>query len=466
LSQVPTLEQLPNEVFRDYDIRGLAYTQITTEFAARLGAALAIMFKGKNHNAIYVGRDCRLNSEDLSTALCQGLLNQDMDVIDLGAVSTPVVNYSIHCGDQADVGIMITASHNPKQYNGFKIVVRDEVIDGDTLQKLKQLMHLPSPKPAQMGQLKAVDMSKSYLDAITQNCNAKNHFKIVVDAGNAVAGPLAEQLFTQLGYDFTPIFCTPDGEFPNHDPNPSDENNLIPLKETVAANKADLGFALDGDGDRLVVITGSGAIVWPDQLMMIFAEDILRQHPKSKVVFDVKSSNRLSQLITDNGGVPVMCKTGHSHVRRAVNQTGALIGGEFSGHIFFNDRWHGFDDGIYAAMRLLEILSDSDKDLDEILNEFSSCADTPEILIPVSETEKFKLIDDITSQCHFLGAKVNTIDGLRVEYAHGWGLIRASNTSAYLTMRFEAENREELARIKKLFITELKPFINNVEDYL
>jgi phosphomannomutase/phosphoglucomutase len=466
VSQVPILEQLPNEVFRDYDIRGLAYTQITAEFAASLGAALAIMFKRKSHNAIYVGRDCRLNSEDLSIALCQGLRDQGMDVIDLGAVSTPVVNYSIHCGDKTDLGIMITASHNPMQYNGFKIIVRDEVIDGEILQQLKQLMQLPTPKLPQMGQLIIEDMSKIYLEAISHNCNPKKNFKLVVDAGNAVAGPLAEKLFSQLGYDFTPIFCTPDGEFPNHDPNPSDEKNLLPLIETVAANKADLGFALDGDGDRLVVITGSGAIVWPDQLMMIFAEDILRQHPKTKVVFDVKSSNRLSQLITNNGGVPVMCKTGHSHVRRAVNQSGALIGGEFSGHIFFNDRWHGFDDGIYAAMRLLEILSDTDKDLDEMINEFSPCAHTPEILIPVSETEKFKLMDNITSQCHFLDAKVNTIDGLRVEYAQGWGLIRASNTSAYLTMRFEAENHEELARIKKLFVTELTPFINNVEDYL
>jgi phosphomannomutase/phosphoglucomutase len=466
VSQVPILEQLPNEVFRDYDIRGLAYTQITAEFATRLGSALAIMFKRKNHNAIYVGRDCRLNSEELSIALHQGLLNQGINVIDLGAVSTPVVNYSIHCGDKANLGIMITASHNPKQYNGFKIIVRDEVIDCEILQQLKQLMQLPIQKIPQKGQLIAEDMSKIYLEAITQNCNPKKNFKLVVDAGNAVAGPLAVKLFSQLGYDFTPIFCDPDGEFPNHDPNPSDEKNLLPLIETMAANKADLGFALDGDGDRLVAISGSGAIVWPDQLMMIFAEDILRQHPKTKVVFDVKSSNRLNQLITDNGGVPVMCKTGHSHVRRAVNQTGALIGGEFSGHIFFNDRWHGFDDGIYAAMRLLEILSGSDQGLDEFLKEFSPCADTPEILIPVSEAEKFKLIDKITSQCNFLGAKVNTIDGLRVEYAHGWGLIRASNTSAYLTMRFEAENGEELARIKKLFVTELTPFINNVEDYL
>ena len=466
MSQVPILEQLPNEVFRDYDIRGLAYTQITAEFATRLGSALAIMFKRKNHNAIYVGRDCRLNSEELSIALHQGLLNQGMNVIDLGAVSTPVVNYSIHCGDKANLGIMITASHNPKQYNGFKIIVRDEVIDGEILQQLKQLMQLPIQKLPQEGQLIVEDMSKIYLEAITQNCNPKKNFKLVVDAGNAVAGPLAKKLFSQLGYDFTPIFCDPDGEFPNHDPNPSDEKNLLPLIETVTANKADLGFALDGDGDRLVVITGNGAIVWPDQLMMIFAEDILRQNPKNKVVFDVKSSNRLSQLITDNGGVPVMCKTGHSHVRRAVNQTGALIGGEFSGHIFFNDRWHGFDDGIYVAMRLLEILSNSDKDLDEILKEFTPCADTPEILIPVSETEKFKLIDNISNQCNFLGAKVNTIDGLRVEYAQGWGLIRASNTSAYLTMRFEADNMEELARIKKLFIKELTPFINNVEDYL
>ena len=465
MSQVPTLKQLPNEVFRDYDIRGLAYTQITAEFAARLGAALAIMFKGRNHNAIYVGRDCRLNSEDLSTALCQGLLNQDMDVIDLGAVSTPVVNYSIHCGDQADLGIMITASHNPKQYNGFKIVVRDEVIDGDTLQKLKQLMHLPSPKPAQMGQLKAVDMSKSYLDAITQNCNAKNHFKIVVDAGNAVAGPLAEQLFTQLGYDFTPIFCTPDGEFPNHDPNPSDENNLIPLKETVAANKADLGFALDGDGDRLVVITGNGAIVWPDQLMMIFARDVLARNPGSDIVFDVKSSKRLAELIRQHSGRPVMCKTGHAHVRKQVHDNDAPLGGEFSGHIFFNDRWKGFDDGLYAAVRLLEILSSLEQTLDQVIDGLESSVSTPEILIPVKEEEKFSLMQTLATNCEFEQAHIVALDGLRVEYPYGWGLIRASNTSANLTLRFEADDDASLEMVKLAFQNVLKPYINNMDDY-
>ena len=466
MSDKHKLDPLPNEVFRDYDIRGFSYTQITPEFARRLGAAIATMFKQKNHDAIYVGRDCRLNSKELSLALCKGLINQGMDVYDLGTVSTPVVNFSIKCGNHADLGIMITASHNPKEYNGFKIVVRDKVIDGEILQQLKQLMHLSNPKLPQTSQVTTVDMANTYLKAITQSCNPKTNFKIVIDAGNAVVGPLAEKLFTQLGCDLTAIFCQPDGNFPNHDPNPSDEKNLSQLRQTVLAKNADLGFAFDGDGDRLVVVTATGATVWPDQLMMIFAQNILGHYPKTKVVFDVKSSNRLSQLITKNGGVPVMCKTGHSHVKRAVAETGAKIGGEFSGHIFFNDRWHGFDDGIYAAMRLLEILGDTNKDLDAILKEFSPCADTAEILIPILESEKFQLIANIANQCNFLGAKVNTIDGLRVEYNNGWGLIRASNTSAYLTMRFEADNMEELARIKKLFIKELTPFINNVEDYL
>jgi len=466
----PAITELPDEVFRNYDIRGFATTQISPYFGFKLGAALALMLKDQKHSSIYIGRDSRLSSPELAEALCAGLIQHGMNVIDLGAVSTPVVNFAVQCGNRADCGVMVTASHNPKDYNGFKIVVRDQVIAGETLQKIKRLMQSEMHTASQPGQLIAEDLTSNYLKAITDSCSTDRNFKIVVDSGNSIAGPLAVKLFKQLNCDIVPLFCEPDGNFPNHDPNPSDEKNLQQLKETVLSHQADIGFALDGDGDRLVAISGNGKILWPDQLLMIFAKDILGRHPNTDIVFDVKSSYRLHQLIRDLSGNPVMCKTGHSHVRRAVQSTGALVGGEFSGHIFFNDRWHGFDDGLYAAIRLLEILSHCKHStrfaLDNMMSEFKSSAYTPEILIPTSEADKFPLMDKLMANCVFKGAKINTIDGLRVEYPFGWGLIRASNTSAFLTLRFEAKDQAELKRIKKLFSEELTPFINQVEQYL
>jgi phosphomannomutase/phosphoglucomutase len=393
-----------------------------------------------------------------------------MNVIDIGEVSTPVLNYAVHCDGKADCGIMVTASHNAKEYNGFKIVVRDQVIAGEMLQTVKQLMLSDIASDCQFGEISYCDIASNYLEAITASCNPKKAFKIVMDSGNSVVGPLALSLFKQLEYEVIPLFCQPDGNFPYHDPNPSDENNLRALQASVLSNKADLGLAFDGDGDRLVVISGNGKIVWPDQLMMIFARDILKTKPNTEVVFDVKSSFRLQELVTELSGNPVMCKTGHSHVRSTVHQTGALIGGEFSGHIFFNDRWYGFDDGLYASVRLLEILANRDlvpkQALEKLIAEFKPSTYTPEILIPVAESEKFALMEKITSNCNFKDAIINTIDGLRVEYPLGWGLIRASNTSANLTMRFEADNESELARIKKLFRHKLGPFINQVDQYL
>jgi phosphomannomutase/phosphoglucomutase len=464
-----TVDELPEEVFRNYDIRGFAGSQITPKFAYKLGAALTTILK-QQHSSIYLGRDARLSSPELAKSLSEGLALWGMNVIDIGEVSTPVLNYAVHCDGKADCGIMVTASHNAKEYNGFKIVVRDQVIAGEMLQTVKQLMLSDITSHCQSGEISYCDIASNYLKAITASCSPKKASKIVVDCGNSVVGPLALSLFEQLKYEVIPLFCQPNGNFPNHDPNPSDENNLQALQVAVLSNKADLGLAFDGDGDRLVVISGNGKIVWPDQLMMIFARDILKTKPNTEIVFDVKSSFRLQELVTELSGNPIMCKTGHSHVRSTVHQTGALIGGEFSGHIFFNDRWHGFDDGLYASVRLLEILANSDlapkQALEKMIAEFKPSTYTPEILIPVAESEKFALMEKITSNFDFKDAIINTIDGLRVEYPYGWGLIRASNTSANLTMRFEADNQVQLAHIKKLFGDELAPFINQVDQYL
>jgi phosphomannomutase/phosphoglucomutase len=465
-----TADELPEEVFRNYDIRGFAHSQITPKFAYRLGATLAVVLLKQQYSTIYLGRDARLSSPELAKSLAQGLTQYGINVIDIGAVSTPILNYAAHCDGNADCGIMVTASHNAKEYNGFKIIIRDQVIAGEMLQTVKQKMLFDTSSARQPGHITNSDIAPHYLNAIMANCSPRKNFKIAIDCGNSIVGPLALELFQQLNYEVIPLFCEPDGNFPNHDPNPSDENNLQALQAAVLSNKADLGLAFDGDGDRLVVISGNGKIVWPDQLMMIFARDILKTKPNTEIVFDVKSSFRLQELVTELSGKPVMCKTGHSHVRNTVHQTGALIGGEFSGHIFFNDRWHGFDDGLYASVRLLEILANSDlapkQALEKMIGKFKPSTYTPEILIPVAESEKFALMKKITSNCTFKDAIINTIDGLRVEYPLGWGLIRASNTSANLTMRFEAENHDELARIKKLFSRALAPFINQMDQYL
>ncbi|MAV08442.1 MAG: phosphomannomutase/phosphoglucomutase [Gammaproteobacteria bacterium] len=465
-----TVDELPAEVFRNYDIRGFADSQITPKFAYKLGAALGSMLTQQQYESIYLGRDARLSSPQLAKALSQGLTQQGMNVIDIDAISTPALNYAVHCDGSADCGVMVTASHNAKQYNGFKIIVRDQVIAGELLQSIKQLMLSDIPSNGAFGEIIHANIAPQYIQAIMANCRPQQDFKIVIDCANSIVGPLAVSLFNQLGYEVIPLFCQPDGNFPNHDPNPSDEGNLQTLQAAVLSNQADLGLAFDGDGDRLVVISGSGEILWPDQLLMIFARDILTRYPKTDIVFDVKSSFSLKQLVSELGGNPVMCKTGHSHVRSKVQQTGALVGGEFSGHIFFNDRWHGFDDGLYASVRLLEILANCDmapkQALEKMMAEFKPSVYTPEILIPVTEAEKFALMERLVADCSFKGAIINTIDGLRVEYPLGWGLIRASNTSANLTMRFEADNTDELARIKKLFSHELAPFINQVDQYL
>ena len=461
---------VPDVVFRDYDIRGIAGSEITKAFAERLGKTIGSIILQNGHTSIYIGRDGRISSPELAASLRSGLLSTGCNVIDLGEITTPALNFAVHHCGQSSCGIMVTASHNPSIYNGFKIIIQRQVISGKALQLLKPMLNAKAFTQSDSAQLFSRDIVSQYVRHIVEDSVIDRSFRLAIDAGNSVAGPVAIKLFKSLGCTVFPINCEIDGTFPNHEPNPSEEKNLTQLISKVKEVKADMGLAFDGDGDRIVVISGKGEIIWPDRLMMIFAKDILSRTPGAEIVFDVKSSKRLAQMIGKNSGRPVMCKTGHSHVRKAVQHNNAPLGGEFSGHIFFNDRWKGFDDGLYAATRLLEVLclqrDSADKTLDQIISKFDTSSYSPEILIPIAENEKFELMQTLLSGCQFSGAQIISVDGLRAEYPKGWGLIRASNTSANLTLRFEGDDDASLEQIKKTFRRELSPFINQIEDYI
>lgn len=464
-----SLTEIPEVVFRDYDIRGLADTEVSPPFARRLGRALGtllrkISLESRVDHAVYVGRDARLSSPRLTEALKEGLVACGCHVIDLGEITTPALNFALHDGDKGGHGIMVTASHNPGAYNGFKMIIQHQVISGETLQQLIPMLREGNFAEG-FGHIDHADIIPHYIAHIVETTQVNRSFRLVIDGANSVPGPIATRLFDQLGCMAFPLYCDIDGSFPNHPPNPADEKNLVDLRRRVTEERADLGLAFDGDGDRIVVISGRGRIVWPDQLMMIFARDILSRQPDADIVFDVKSSSRLADIIQLHKGNPVMCKTGHAHVRKQVHDNNAPLGGEFSGHIFFNDRWLGFDDGLYAAVRLLEILCSRQQTLDEVIDGLESSVSTAEILLPISEDEKFELMKTLAAGCQFAQAKVITLDGLRVEYPSGWGLIRASNTSPNLTLRFEADDDSAMAKVKAAFRQELRPFINNIEEY-
>ena len=457
--------EIPELVFRDCDIRGLADSEITPGFALLLGKTLGTVLLGNGHKSVYVGRDARESSEDLAQALHSGLLSTGCNVINLGQITTPMCNFAAHRGGHSSCAIMVTASHNPAEYNGFKIIIDREVIAGQTLKLIQPMLGEGKFREGE-GKLLSHDIQPQYLEAISNDCPINKDFYIVADTANAIAGPVLRQLLEQLNCRFLILNEDVDGSFPSHDPDPSKEANLRQLQETVQAEQADLGLAFDGDADRVVAVTAEGRIVWPDELLMIFARDILARNPGADIVFDVKSSKRLPELIVNYSGRPVMCKTGHAHIRHAVHSNQAPLGGEFSGHIFFNDRWDGFDDGLYAAARLLEILSSREQTLSELTANFDDTVYTPEILIPISEADKFELFARIHERCTFPKAEVNEIDGLRVEYQEGWALIRPSNTSPNLTLRFEADHEMALIEIKSQFAEAVRSQIPNIDEYI
>lgn len=447
-------ETVPAEIFRSYDIRGLVGSQITPELAQLLGQAIGSEAIDQGEQNIVVARDGRTHSESLTQALVRGILRTGCNVINIGVVPTPLMYFSTFHFDDTSSGVMVTASHNPKEYNGFKVVMNNHALADDAVTELRARV-IGQRFHQGLGEETPRTIIPDYIDRIFSDVALASNVTIVVDAGNAVTGLVAPQLFEELGCDVIPLFCDLDGEFPNHDPDPTVEKNLQALIAKVQETNADIGVAFDGDGDRLVVVTPKGDIIWPDRLLMLFAKDVLSRNPGADVLFDVKCSRQLNQVISSYGGRPIMWKTGHSPMKAKMEETQALIGGEYSGHIFIKDRWYGFDDGIYAMARLLEIITLRDQKIDAIFAAFPQLYSTPEIKIAVPDLDKFGLIKKLNDIGDFANGAITTIDGLRVDYTKGWGLVRASNTSPALTLRFEAESPDALEKIQQIFKREL-----------
>lgn len=447
--------QALRRIFRAYDIRGVVGDQLTPEFAETLGRALGSEALEQGESTLLVGRDGRIHSEELCTQLVNGILSTGCNVLNLGLIPSPLLYFA--CATAAGgsrSGVIVTASHNAGEYNGFKIVMNGNTLAEEGISSIYTRIQRAQFRTGDAVE-QQLDIIPDYIDRIFSDVALAGDVKIVIDAGNGATSEIAPQLFEELGCEVEPLFCEIDGRFPNHQPDPSRAENLSALIARVKSTGADLGVAFDGDGDRLTVVTPKGDIIWPDRLLMLFAKDIVSRNPGADVLFDVKSTRQLNSLITSYGGRPIMWKTGHSNMKQKMLETGALLGGELSGHIFIKDRWYGFDDGMYACARLLEIMTLRDQDIDSIFAAFPTQPSTPEILIPIAESKKFALVKTLIAEGKFQSGKLTTIDGLRVDFAKGWGLVRASNTTAALTLRFEAETEETLAQLKGLFKREL-----------
>lgn len=445
--------KLPAEIFRAYDIRGTFGQTLTEDYAFSIGQAVGSEVLSRGENTLVVARDGRTSSPVLQQAVINGLIASGCDVLDIGEVPTPVLYFATH-ELNAQSGVMVTGSHNPPDHNGFKIVISGETLSGDQIQNLRRRIEKNQFSKGD-GYQQKIDILPEYIEKITSSVVLARPLKVVLDCGNGVGGKLAPHILTEMGCKVVELFCEVDGRFPNHQPDPSQPENLKALQAAVIANEADIGIALDGDADRIGVVTNRGTIIWPDRLLMLYARDLLARNPGSDVVFDVKCSRDLADLISASGGRPIMWKSGHSLMKAKMRETGALLGGELSGHIFFADQWYGFDDGIYAAARLLEILSMEPIDAEEIFAEFPAKVSTPEFLIKLPETAKFAMMQRLENGLQFKDGKIITIDGIRVDFPYGWGLVRVSNTTAALTARFEADNEESLKDIERRFREQL-----------
>jgi phosphomannomutase / phosphoglucomutase len=446
--------KLNENIFRAYDIRGIAFEDLSEEVVIHIGIELAKLTIIHGKSSVIVGRDGRNSSPQMCNFLKKGILKTGCNVIDIGIVPTPALYFATHTLE-TDCGIMITGSHNPSNFNGFKIVMNNVAISGEQIQNLKNsILQFDNSRSENFlkGEEKNIGILQKYSRCIVENINLKRSLKIVIDCGNGAASVIAQKIFTDLGCEVISLFCELDGDFPNHHPDPSREENMQDLISEVKRNKADIGLAFDGDGDRLGVVSPTGEIIYADRQMMLFAKDILEKKNKRKIVYDVKCSKLLPEIIKEYDGIPVISKTGHSFIKEKIREVSAALGGEMSGHIFFNDRWPGFDDGIYAGARLLEIISNSEEDQFKSIPKIFS---TPEINIEVEEEDKFKIIEDFKTMASFPDANIIYIDGVRAEFKNGWGLLRASNTSAILVLRFEAETEKELERIIDLFRKEI-----------
>jgi phosphomannomutase/phosphoglucomutase len=441
---------LSKTIFKAYDIRGVLGSTLDAGIAKKIGQAFGAAALAKGERKVVIGRDGRLSGPELAASLADGLREAGVDVIDLGMVATPMVYFATNVLD-ARSGIMVTGSHNPPDYNGFKMVLAGEAIYGDAIQGLYQAIEGGfTPAPSQGG-YSTHDIRDAYIQRIAQDVKIARPIKIAVDAGNGVAGAFVGELYRAMGCEVTELFCEVDGHFPNHHPDPAHPENLEDLIAAVKNGDAELGLAFDGDGDRLGVVTKDGQIIFPDRQMMLFSADVLSRNPGAEILYDVKCTRHLGPWIEQHGGRPLMWKTGHSLVKAKLKETGAPLGGEMSGHIFWKDRWFGFDDGLYTGARLLEILT-RESDPSAVLNALPKASSTPELHLHLQEGENFALIEKLRKEAEFPGAdRVVDIDGLRVEYPDGFGLARGSNTTPVVVLRFEGETPEALDRIQKEF---------------
>jgi phosphomannomutase/phosphoglucomutase len=442
---------LSKTIFKAYDIRGVLGSTLDAGIAKKIGQAFGAAALAKGERKVVIGRDGRLSGPELAASLADGLREAGVDVIDLGMVATPMVYFATNVLD-ARSGIMVTGSHNPPDYNGFKMVLAGEAIYGDAIQGLYQAIEGGGFTPAaSQGGYSTHDIRDAYIQRIAQDVKIARPIKIAVDAGNGVAGAFVGDLYRAMGCEVTELFCEVDGHFPNHHPDPAHPENLEDLIAAVKNGDAELGLAFDGDGDRLGVVTKDGQIIFPDRQMMLFAADVLSRNPGAEILYDVKCTRHLGPWIEQHGGRPLMWKTGHSLVKAKLKETGAPLGGEMSGHIFWKDRWFGFDDGLYTGARLLEILT-RESDPSSVLNALPKASSTPELHLHLQEGENFALIEKLRTDAEFPGAdRVVDIDGLRVEYPDGFGLARGSNTTPVVVLRFEGETPEALERIQKEF---------------
>lgn len=441
---------IPTSIFRAYDIRGIYNDTLTDEGAYLIGCSIGSEVLAQGQNSIALARDGRLSGPALLQALSDGIRSTGCNVVDVGMVPTPALYFATYNIDGLNSGVMLTGSHNPGNYNGFKIVINGTTLSGDAIQNLRQRIESGNFAEGE-GSYREQDILEPYEKAFLEAHSLAKPLKVVVDCGNGIAGVQAPQSLKALGCEVVPLFTEVDGTFPNHHPDPGDLENLQDLIASVKLEKADLGLAFDGDGDRVGVVTPAGEVIYPDILLMALAEDMASRHPGAKVIFDVKCTGSLFEVIREAGGEPEMWQTGHSLIKARMKETGALLAGEMSGHIFFAEDWFGFDDALVAAARLLGIVSRTDGGAEALFSRYPQLCTTPEINITVTEENKFRIVEYLQNNADFGEGQRCVIDGIRMDYPDGWGLCRASNTSPKLVLRYEAKNHEALERIRALF---------------
>ena len=437
------------EIFKAYDIRGIVGHSLTPQIVRQIGRAVGSEAIAAGDSAVVIGRDGRLSGPAISDALIEGICATGCDAVDIGMVPTPLTYFATHALDIGSA-VSVTGSHNPPDYNGLKIMIGTHTLAAERIQDLRKRIEAESFAEGQ-GARRNGNVVPAYMQRVAGDIHLKRPLKVVTDCGNGVAGMAAPQLMRDIGCEVIELFSDIDGTFPNHHPDPSVADNLVQLIEAVRNEKADLGLAFDGDGDRLGVITDTGQVIWPDRQMILFARDILTRNPGAKVLYDVKCTRLLPKAIEDAGGEPLMWKTGHSFIKAKLRETGGVFGGEMSGHLFFKERWYGFDDALYAAARLCEVLSGDDRPPSTVFAEIPDTVNTPELRIEMNEGEHHTLIQELVANGNFSGGSVCNIDGVRVDFEDGFGLARASNTTPTVILRFEADTTSALERIQELY---------------